>query len=131
MASEGQTESAPKGLPALGSILSLQRTLADALGDIRRIAEGMNTLPELARLLSGIEDRVTSMDMEVREMRGAVERLNAQVDALTESVDGMAGPLGEIGLSLHPLRRSASRLGRIGRRNPEAAQAGEPAADES
>ncbi len=132
MASEGQTESAPRGLPALGSILSLQRTLADALGDIRRIADGMNMLPELARLLSGIEDRVTSMDAEVREMRGAVEKLNVQVDALKESVDDMSEPLSEIGHTLHPLRRSATRIGRLGRRKGDDADpAAEQAADES
>jgi hypothetical protein len=129
LASEGQTEGFPKGLPTIGSVLGLQRTLAAALGDIRRIADGMLVLPELARILTGIEDRVTSMDSEVREMRGAVEKLNAQVDGLRESLDEMAEPLGEIGLTLHPLRRSANRIGRIGRRGAEAPA--EPAPDES
>lgn len=129
MASEGQTESAPKGLPSIGSILSLQRTLADALGDIRQIADSMRVLPELAVFLSAIEDRVTSMDSEVRQMRGAVEKLNTQVDGLRESVDGMSAPLTEIGQSLHPLRRSASRIGRLGRRGE--AEVAEPAPEES
>ncbi len=129
MANEGQTEGFPKGLPAIGSILSLQRTLAAALGDIRQIAEGMRVLPELASLLSGIQDRVTSMDTEVRQMRGAVEKLNVQVDELRDSVDGMASPLGEIRHALYPLRRSANRIGRIGRRRVD--EPVEPAADES
>ena len=49
------------------------------------------------------------MDAEVREMRGAVEKLNVQVDTLKESVDDMSEPLSEIGHTLHPLRRSGNQ----------------------
>lgn len=129
MSNEGQTEGSSKGLPAIGSLLGLQRTLAAALNDIGEIADGMRVLPELARILTAIEDRVTSMDSEVRQMRVAVERLNGQVDGLSASVDGMAAPLGEIGHTLHPLRRSASRIGRIGRRGQDAGA--EPVPDDS
>ena len=94
-----------RGLPSIGSLLGIQRTLSAALEDLSSIASGMRLLPELAKSLASIDDRVASLDAEVRQMRAAVERLNGQV--------------GELQGTLHPLRRSRTRLGRMGRRAPD------------
>jgi methyl-accepting chemotaxis protein len=107
-----------RGLPSIGSLLGIQRTLSAALEDLSSIASGMRLLPELAKSLASIDDRVESLDAEVRQMRAAVERLNGQVGELQGGVDRLSAPLGEIGNTLHPLRRSASRIGRLTRRTP-------------
>jgi chromosome segregation ATPase len=99
-------------LPSIGSVLGLQRTLSAALDDLNSIAAGMRLLPELAKSLASIDERVSSLDDEVREMHAAVERLNLQV--------------GDLQGTLHPLRRSASRIGRLTRRAESEPQAGDP-----
>lgn len=129
MATEGQTEGAARGLPSIGSILSLQKTLATALTDIRAIAEGMSYLPELARILASIEEKVETMGAEVSAMRAGVDSLNGKVDRMSDRVDGMAEPLGEVARTLHPLKRSASRIGRITRRGPD--EEPEPASEDA
>jgi hypothetical protein len=119
LATEGASEGATRGLPSIGSLLGIQRTLGASLEDLRSIAAGMRLLPELAKSLASIDERVGSLDAEVRQMRAAVERLNGQVGELQGGVDGLSEPLGEIGATLHPLRRSRTRLGRMGRRAPD------------
>jgi uncharacterized protein involved in exopolysaccharide biosynthesis len=95
LAAEGSSEGATRGLPSIGSLLGVQRTLSAALEDLNSIAAGMRLLPELARSLASIDARVGSLDSEVREMRAAVERLNEQV--------------GDLQGTLHPLRRLTRR----------------------
>lgn len=126
MATEGGNEGSARGIPAIGSLLGIQRSLGAPLEDLRTIAEGMRLLPRLAESLEAIDARVESLDSEVRRMRVAVEQLNGQVggmqagiDALLAGVDRLADPLGEIGRTLHPLQRSRSRIGRISRRSAD------------
>ncbi len=114
MASEGQS-----GIPGIGSLLGAQRALGGAIEDVRTIAEGMRLIPELVRVLSSIEKHVTSMDREVSRMRDGVEGLGAQVRALEDAMEQVFEPLAEIGLTLHPLKRGASRISRMGRRPPD------------
>jgi hypothetical protein len=84
------------------------RQITSAIGDIRRIADQMQALPELVRILSKIETRVESLDDEVRLMRSEVTDLKAQTADLPTKLD-------EVGSALHPLRR----LSRRGRGNGE------------
>jgi chromosome segregation ATPase len=81
------------------------RQLTGAIGDIRRIADGMQALPELVSILSTIEGRVESLDEEVRLMRAEVSELKASTADLPEKLE-------EVGKALHPLRRTLSRFGR-------------------
>jgi hypothetical protein len=82
----------------------LPRQIAGAVGDIRRIADGMGALPELVKILSRIETRVDSLDDEVKLMRAEVSSLKAQTEDLPAKLD-------DVGKALHPLRR-LSRRGR-------------------
>ena len=75
------------------------RQVSSALADIRRIADGMQALPELVRILSRIEARVGSLDEEVKLMRAEVSELKEQTAELPEKLD-------HVGHALHPLRRA-------------------------
>jgi hypothetical protein len=70
----------------------LPKQISGLISDVGRIAQGMQSLPELLRTLKMIETRTTSMDEEVKLMRASVERLEEEV----VDIEG----------SLHPLRRS-------------------------
>jgi predicted nucleic acid-binding Zn-ribbon protein len=73
----------------------LPKQVTGLISDVRRIADGMQSLPELLRTLKRIETRTTSMDAEVKLMRASVERLEQEV----QEVQG----------SLHPLKRAFKR----------------------
>jgi hypothetical protein len=83
------------------------RSPLGALGDIRRIARGMDALPELVRVLTAIQTQTRSLDLEVRSMRAEVAAVNARLDemALDDKLDDVAE-------SLHPLRRFLRRSGK-------------------
>ena len=99
----------PGRLAGINPLIQVGRLLPTALGDLRRIADGIRILPELLAELAAIRERVTTMDDEVREMRRGVDRLDGQVGALRESVDA---ELREVGLAVHPVRRVTRRLRR-------------------
>jgi prefoldin subunit 5 len=69
----------------------LPKQITGLISDVRRIAEGMQSLPELLRTLKAIEARTTSLDEEVKLMRASVERLEDEVQGVQKT--------------LHPLRR--------------------------
>ena len=81
------------------------RQIAGAIGDIRRIADGMQALPELVRVLTRIEEMTESLDAEVKRMRAEVTELKDNTAELPTKLDEVAG-------ALHPLRRTLSRFGR-------------------
>jgi hypothetical protein len=87
-------------------VLFVPRLFLGAVRDIRSIAEATRTLASLADYLASIEQRVTSMDAEVREMRQGVDRLHPEVTAMRESVEPLEGHLRGVG----SLARLASRL---------------------
>jgi len=101
-------------LAAINPIVQLGRLLPTALRDLRTIAEGIQILPELLTELAAIRFRVQSMDEEVRGMRVGVDRLDVEVIALRES---MESELRDVGLAMHPLRRTGRRLGLRERRD--------------
>jgi predicted nuclease with TOPRIM domain len=84
------------------------KQITSAIGDIGRIADKMQALPELVKILSTIEARVESLDDEVKKMR-------AEVSSLKEQTEDLPSKLDEVGSALHPLRR----LSRRGRGNGE------------
>jgi hypothetical protein len=69
----------------------LPKQINGLIADVRRIADGMQAMPELLRTLKGIEARTASMDEEVKQMRAGVDRLQEEV--------------AEVQTSLHPLKR--------------------------
>lgn len=73
----------------------LPKQFSTAISDVRKIAEGMQTLPELLKTLQAIEHSTVKMEKEVTKMREAVERLEGEVE--------------EVGQTLHPVRRAFSR----------------------
>jgi hypothetical protein len=99
----------PGRLAGINPLIQLGRLLPTALQDLRKIAEGMQVLPELLAELTTIRARVATMDDEVRSMREGVDRLDGEVVALRES---MESELRDVGLAMHPLRRTTRRLRR-------------------
>ena len=73
----------------------LPKQITGLISDVGRIAQGMQSLPELLRTLKEIDKSTTSMDEEVKLMRASVERLEQEV----QDVQG----------SLHPLKRAFKR----------------------
>jgi hypothetical protein len=69
------------------ALAALPRLLTGAREDIRTIAEGMGTLPELVRVLSTIETRVAKLEDDVVKMRRAVESMGGDVGALPQRLD--------------------------------------------
>ena len=88
------------------------RLLIGLLDDVRTIATSVTILPEVARTLSQIEARVTSMDEEVRKMRRGVDALGGDVGGLRETMEPLESELREMHHVLHPLRRVSSRMRR-------------------
>jgi hypothetical protein len=74
------------------------------LADIRAIADSTRVLPEVLERLASIEPRVESLDSEVAAMRQAVESIGVDVIDLRDAV--------------HPIQRTAGRLGRMTARIP-------------
>ena len=102
--------------------------LSDAVDDVRAIADGMRILPELARILTAIQERTDSMGEEVSRMREGVDELGVAVGAMTERVGNLEPHLDEMRRSLRPLERVVGRM-RPGRRrqgNGEEEEAVEP-----
>jgi hypothetical protein len=99
----------PGRLAAINPLIQLGRLLPTALGDLRTIADGIHILPDLLAELASIRARVQTMDDEVRRMRQGVDRLDGEVVALRES---MESELRDVGLAMHPLRRTSRRLRR-------------------
>lgn len=99
----------PGRLAAINPLIQLGRLLPTALGDLRTIADGIRILPDLLAELASIRARVQTMDDEVRRMRQGVDRLDGEVVALRES---MESELRDVGLAMHPLRRTSRRLRR-------------------
>jgi hypothetical protein len=71
----------------MAALAALPKLLSAPLDDIRRIAEGMQYLPELATILTQIEARVERLDDEVMKMRKAVESMEGNVNELPEQLD--------------------------------------------
>jgi hypothetical protein len=99
----------PGRLASINPLVQLGRLLPTALQDLRTIADGIRILPDLLGELGAIRARVQTMDDEVRRMRQGVARLDGEVVALRES---MESELREVGLAMHPLRRTTRRLRR-------------------
>jgi hypothetical protein len=103
----------PGRLGGINPLIQLGRLLPTALQDLRTIADGIRILPDLLAELAAIRARVQTMDDEVRRMRQGVDRLDGEVVAMRES---MEAELRDVGLAMHPLRRTTRRLRR---RNPD------------
>ena len=78
----------------------------ERLADVRNIADSTAVLPDVVERLAEIERRVESLDREVATMRQGVESIGADVIDLRDAI--------------HPIQRTAGRLGRITTRKPRA-----------
>jgi hypothetical protein len=94
---------------SINPLVQLGRLLPTALQDLRTIADGIRILPELLSELASIRAHVESMEDEVGRMRRGVDRLDGEVVAMRES---MESELRDVGLAVHPLRRTTQRLRR-------------------
>jgi hypothetical protein len=103
------SEPQPGRLGAINPLIQLGRLLPTALGDLRTIADEIRILPGLLRELTAIRARVQTMDDEVRLMRQGVNHLEGEVVAMRESLES---ELRDVGLAMHPLRRTTRRLRR-------------------
>lgn len=90
------------------------RLVLGALEDLRTIAQSVTVLPEVARSLAVIQDRVDSLDDEVRRMRQAVDSIDGEVGEVRDAVEPLEQEMRHMHQTLHPLRRfgSAVRRGR-------------------
>ena len=69
------------------------------LSAVREIADSTRVLPEALERLAAIERRVESLDREVTAMHQAVESIGIDVADLRDAI--------------HPIQRTAGRLGRL------------------
>jgi methyl-accepting chemotaxis protein len=90
-------------------LMQLPRLIGGALADIRTIAEGMATLPKLLVSLNSIDDRVESLNDEVKKMRAAVESMGGDVSELSTGIDRLEGHVDDVARVAHPLRRLSRR----------------------
>lgn len=90
-------------------LMQLPRLLGGALTDLRTIAEGMATLPKLLISLDRINERVISLDEEVKQMRAAVETMGGDVAEVGTGIDRLEGHLDDVSRITHPLRRLGGR----------------------
>ncbi|MEK6327469.1 MAG: hypothetical protein AABM66_08100 [Actinomycetota bacterium] len=91
-------------LADIRAIADSTRVLPDVLerlADVRNIADSTRVLPDVSERLAVIERRVESLDREVTAMHQAVESMGADMIDLRDAI--------------HPLQRTAGRLGRITR----------------
>ena len=79
------------------------------LADVRKIADSTRVVPDVLERLAVIERRVESLDREVTAMHQAVESIGVDVVDLRDAI--------------HPIQRSAGRLGRITARIPRSSRA--------
>lgn len=86
-------------------LMTIPRLLGGALADIRTIAEGMAVLPKLLISLDGIQQKVDSLDDEVKQMRAAVQSMGGDVGELNESFARVEPHLEDVSRVAHPLRR--------------------------
>ena len=96
--------------------LDLPRTLAAALSDIRRIAEGMSVLPELRETLASIDRRVETLNEEVARMRRGVEAIDGSVEPLAREIAATRAGIDDIGPHLEEMQHTLRPLQRIARR---------------
>ncbi len=73
--------------------MQVPRQITSAIGDIRRISDSMQALPQMVENLAAIRRHAESLDDEVKKMRAEVERINDKVD--------------DVDATLHPFRRKA------------------------
>ena len=99
------------------------------LGQLRRIADAVEVLPEVRDHLDKLDVHVSEMSAEVTRMRQGVDALTVKVDSLNEGVGGLDGHfeglrgeirgldghLGEVRRLLTPLQ-ALGGIGDIGRR---------------
>jgi hypothetical protein len=119
LAAEAGTELEPSR-GAGYALAYLPRLVVGALEDLRSIARSVSVLPDVGRALCTIQQRVDSLDDEVRRMRQAVERIDGDVvamqdslkDELSQTREGVLRLEGELGRAVHPLRRVTGRLSR-------------------
>ena len=89
-------------LADIRAIADSTRVLPDVLerlADVREIADSTRVLPEVLERLAAIERRVESLDREVSAMRQGVESIGVDVADLRDAI--------------HPIQRTAGRLGRF------------------
>lgn len=92
--------------------LAVGRLLGGALGDLRRIADGMAALPKLVESLGAIQGRVERLDEEVRQMRAAVEGMGGNVSHLRTGIERLEPHLEDVSRAARPLRRIGERAWR-------------------
>lgn len=90
-------------------LMQLPRLLGGALTDLRTIAEHITTLPGLLVNLESINERVASLDAEVKQMRAAVENMGGDVVQLAGGIDRLETHLDDVNRVAHPLRRLSRR----------------------
>ena len=91
---------------------AVPRQITGAIGDIRKIAESVQSLPRLVEILADVRDRTESLDDEVKKMRAEVTGINEKVDELEDNLERLPEKLDELSKTLHPLRRTFARFGR-------------------
>jgi hypothetical protein len=89
--------------------LPVNRWPLSLLADVRTIADSTRVLPDVLERLPAIEPRVESIDREVAGIRQGVESIGVHVIDLRDSI--------------HPIQRTAERLGRISDRIPRGSRA--------
>ena len=92
--------------------LELPRLLGNVLADIRTIAEGMATLPQLLGALNSIEARVDVLNDEVHKMRTRVDSMAGDVGEARAALDRVEPHLQDVTDMVHPLRRIGDRRAR-------------------
>jgi methyl-accepting chemotaxis protein len=90
-------------------VMQLPRLIGGALADIRRIADGMATLPKLLVSLNSIDERVELLNEEVTKMRTAVESMGGDVSELSGGIDRLESHVDDVARVAHPLRRISRR----------------------
>jgi hypothetical protein len=88
----------------------LPKLVLGALDDLHSIARAAAVLPEVARSLRVIEERVASMDEEVKKMRRGVDGVGDEVIGVQEAIEPLHGELREVHRAVRPLRRLAGRI---------------------
>lgn len=96
----------------LDPLLHLPRLIAGALDDIHTIAQSVRYLPELAKILTTIQNQVDSLDDEVRRMRSKVDEIGGDVVVMRGAVEPLEEQLAGVRGAVAPIGRLAERLPR-------------------